>query len=67
MNMHEFSHQLAREEHPSPHAQLLRALRTLSCLEMDRLRDWSRILKSDWGIWTGFDPGECAERTEPRP
>jgi len=52
MNIQEFSHQWAREERPSSHSPLLRALRALSCLEMDRLRDWSRIIEADWGVWT---------------
>lgn len=62
MNIQEFSHRLAREDHPS---ELMRALRTLSLLEMDWLRDLGRIIKSDWGIWTDFEPGAGAERAEP--
>lgn len=61
MNIQEFSHQLARQDHPSPHPQLLRALRTLSTFEMDWLRDWSRILKADWGVWTDCE-AESVER-----
>jgi hypothetical protein len=64
MNIQEFSHQFAREDGPSAQSPLLRSLRTLSAMQMDWLRDWSRVVKSDWGIWTGFDPGECAERAE---
>jgi hypothetical protein len=66
MNMQEFSHLMAREDGPSLQSPLLRALRTLSTMEMDWLRDLGRVVKSDWGIWTGFDPGDCAERTELR-
>ena len=61
MNIQEFSHQLAQEERPSPHAPLLRALRTLSAFEMDWLRDWSRIIKADWGVWTDCE-SEPVER-----
>lgn len=63
MNIEEFSHQMAREDQPS---ELMRALRTLSLLEMDWLRDLGRIIKSDWGIWTEFKPGAGAERAEPQ-
>lgn len=61
MNIQEFSHRLAREDHPS---ELIRALRTLTLLEMDRLRPWRRI-GGDWGIWTDFRAGAGAERAEP--
>lgn len=55
MNIQEFSHQMAREEHPSP---LLRALRTLRGAEVERLR----LLGGDWGsVWTEIEPRDCAE------
>ena len=66
MNIQEFSHQLGREDDPSSRSPLLRALRTLSAMEMDWLRDLGRVVKSDWGVWTGFDPGECTERADLR-
>ena len=58
MNIQEFSHQMAREEHPSP---LLRALRTLRGQEMERLRLWRR-LGGDWGVWTGGEPKDHADQ-----
>ena len=60
MNIQEFSHQMAREEHPSP---LLRALRALCGQDLDRLRLPGRIGDGDWGsVWTGGEPGECMEK-----
>ena len=61
MNIQEFSHQLGREDHPS---QLIRALRQLRGLDVDRLRG-SRRIGPDWGVWHGDGPRACAQRPEP--
>ena len=50
MNIQEFSHQLRREEHPS---DLIRALRSLRGLDVDRLR---RLGRFDWGVWNDQEP-----------
>lgn len=52
MNIQEFSHRLGREEHPS---QLLRALRELRGLDVDRLRRSWRI-GPGWGVWDDLKP-----------
>ncbi|MEA2559393.1 MAG: hypothetical protein QOH06_897 [Acidobacteriota bacterium] len=59
MNIQEFSHQLGREDHPS---QLIRALRSLRGLDVDRLR---RLRNIDWHVWTDDGPRACAQRPEP--
>lgn len=59
MNIQEFSHQMAREDHPS---ELIRALRSLRGLDVDRLR---RLWPGDakWGVWTGGgEPQNCAKQ-----
>jgi len=50
MNIQEFSHQIAQEEHPS---KLLRALRDLRALDVERLR---RERRPDWGVWNDQKP-----------
>jgi len=58
MNIQEFSHQLGREEHPS---ELIRALRSLRGLDVDRLR---RLRPIDWGVWNDREPrARAAEPT----
>ena len=59
MNIQEFSHQIGQENHPS---ELIRALRSLRGLDMDRLRRSRRI---DWGVWNDQEPRARAERPEP--
>lgn len=51
MNIQEFSHQLRRENHPS---KLIRALRSLRGLDVDRLRS-GRIVR-EWGVWNDQEP-----------
>jgi hypothetical protein len=52
MNIQEFSHQLGREEHPS---ELIRALRFLRGLDVERLREYKRM-GPDWGVWNDQEP-----------
>jgi len=52
MNIQEFSHQLRRENHPS---KLIRALRALRGLDVDRLRQPKRA-GPDWGVWNDREP-----------
>jgi hypothetical protein len=54
MNIQEFSHHLGREDHPS---KLIRALRTLRGLDVDRLRRARRV---DWGVWNEQEPRALA-------
>lgn len=58
MNIQEFSHQLGREEHPS---KLLRALRELRGLEVDRLRSKRG---PEWGVWNDREPRIQAASTD---
>ncbi|HWN44169.1 MAG TPA: hypothetical protein VNW71_18240 [Thermoanaerobaculia bacterium] len=58
MNIQEFSHQLGRDDHAS---ELIRALRSLRGLDVDRLR-WSK--RPDWGVWNDQEPRARAERSE---
>jgi hypothetical protein len=60
MNIQEFSHQLGREDHPS---ELIRALRSLRGLDVDRLL-WSRRGGFEWGVWNDQEPRARAERSE---
>jgi hypothetical protein len=57
MNIQEFSHQLGQEEHPS---RLLRALRELRGLEVERLR---RARRPEWGVWNDQKPRVQASET----
>ena len=60
MNIQEFSHQLGREEHPS---RLIRALRELRGLDVDRLRLSRRIGGwREWGVWTDQKPHSAASK-----
>jgi hypothetical protein len=52
MNIQEFSHQLEQEEPPS---RLIRALRKLRGLDMDRLLH-SRRGNFEWGVWNEQEP-----------
>jgi hypothetical protein len=52
MNIQEFSQQLRREEQPS---ELIRALRSLRSLDVDRLRRL-RLTDYHWGVWNGQEP-----------
>ena len=52
MNIQEFSHHLGREDHPS---KLIRALRSLRGLDVDRLRRSKRV-GPDWGVWNDQEP-----------
>ncbi len=62
MNIQEFSHQLGGEDHPS---ELIRALRSLRGLDVERLRR-SRRAGPDWGVWNDQEPRAYAERPELR-
>ena len=60
MNIQEFSHQLGRDDHPS---KLIRALRSLCGLDVDRLRQSNRM-RPDWGVWQDQEPrARAAELT----
>jgi len=60
MNIQEFSHQLGRDDHPS---ELIRALRSLRGLDVDRLR-WSGRAGPDWRVWNDQEPrAHAAELT----
>lgn len=58
MNIQEFSHQLGQDDNPS---ELIRALRKLRGLDVDRLRR-SRRSDMHWGVWTGGEPQDHAEQ-----
>ena len=62
MNIQEFSHQMAREDHPLSPSQLFRALRRLRVQDMGFLGDWKRI-NGNWGVWQ--EP--CAHAGQPEP